>query len=101
MNDYQEAAESTAIYPVARGLEYTALGLAGEAGEYANKIKKVIRDGTYDSDALAGELGDVLWYLAMAAKEIGVPLAVIAQRNLQKLLTRQAAGKLGGSGDDR
>lgn len=103
MNDYQEAARKTAIYPRARGLEYTALGLAGEAGEYANKVKKVLRDGpaAYNAMQLEDELGDNLWYLSQCAEEIGTTLDVIAQRNLAKLRARKAAGKLGGSGDDR
>lgn len=101
LNDYQDIAQSTAVYPNARGLEYVALGLAGEAGEFANKVKKVIRDGTYDQAALADELGDVLWYLAMAAYEIDVSLSWIAQRNVTKLAERKRAGTLKGSGDNR
>ena len=103
MNNYQEAARKTAIYPRARGLEYTALGLAGEAGEYANKVKKVMRDGAaaYNVMKFEDELGDVLWYLSQCAEEIGTTLDVIAQRNLAKLAVRHVAGKLGGSGDDR
>lgn len=103
LNAYQEIAKTTAIYPAERGLEYTALGLAGEAGEYANKISKVIRDGAdaYDPWTLAGELGDVLWFLSQCAEEIGIPLSMIAQLNLQKLADRKNRNVLKGSGDTR
>lgn len=103
MNEYQRASAETAVYPVSKGLEYTALGLAGEAGEYANKVKKVLRDGSaaYDLEAFADELGDVLWYVAMAAHENDFTLNNIAKRNLNKLEHRRLAGTLGGSGDNR
>lgn len=103
LNDYQEAARKTAVYPKQKGLEYTALGLAGEAGEYANKIKKVLRDGhtAYDVETFAAELGDVLWYLSQCAEELGVYLDAIALKNLSKLGARKDAGTLKGQGDDR
>ena len=103
MNDYQEAARKTAIYPASKALEYTALGLAGEAGEYANKVKKVLRDGmqAYDVEAFAAELGDVLWYVSQCAEELGVYLDAIALHNLKKLSDRKEADTLSGKGDDR
>jgi len=103
INEYQARAGDTAIYPKERGLEYTALGLAGEAGEYANKVKKVIRDGAdaYDRQAFAAELGDVLWYVAMAAEELGYGMEYIARINLEKLAERQAGDKIQGAGDYR
>lgn len=103
MNEYQRRAAYTAIYPNDLGLPYTALGLAGEAGEFANKVKKIIRDGETPIDwlALADELGDVLWYVAMAGEEMGYSLEEIGLRNLDKLQRRQEQGKLGGSGDQR
>jgi NTP pyrophosphatase (non-canonical NTP hydrolase) len=98
---FQEECLKTAIYPKKQGLAYTALGLASEAGEYAGKIKKGIRDGTFDDKAAAAELGDVLWYVATAAHELGYDLEEIARMNVEKLKSRQNRGKLGGSGDNR
>jgi len=105
-NQYQELARSTAIYPAEYGLVYTALGLAGESGEVAEKVKKLIRDDFFSKsgnfeDAVASELGDVLWYLANLASEIGMTLEEIAILNTQKLQDRKARGVLKGSGDDR
>lgn len=105
-SEYQNAAQNTAIYPGAGtgedyALAYVALGLAGEAGEFANKIKKLLRDGTFDAEDLAAELGDVLWYLAQAATELGTSLGLIARDNAAKLSDRQERGVIGGSGDSR
>lgn len=101
LNEYQNAAMTTAVYPEDQGLTYTILGLASEAGELAGKLKKQIRDGEGHYEAMKAELGDVLWYVAMAAEELGVGLEEIANRNLEKLASRANRGKLGGSGDDR
>lgn len=98
---YQDFTDITAVYPEDKGLEYVALGLASEAGEFAGKIKKLIRDGTYNKDDLIAELGDVLWYVARAAEEIGVLLSDVARENVDKLEDRLARGKLKGSGDNR
>ena len=98
---YQYHAAQTAVFPKKVALEYTALGLASESGEYAGKIKKKIRDGVFDDLAAADELGDCLWYLAMAAEALGYSLSEIADRNLKKLQSRQERGKLSGSGDNR
>lgn len=98
---YQDFTDETAIYPPEKGLEYTALGLASEAGEFAGKVKKAIRDGNYNSDAMAAELGDVLWYLARAAVELDISLSDIARDNVDKLKSRMKRNKIGGSGDDR
>lgn len=107
LNDYQAAALQTAIYPN-QGFDFTypALGLVGEAGEVADKLKKVIRDndGVITNpvrDAVAKELGDVLWYLAVLANELDYDLNTIAEDNLSKLLSRQERGVLSGSGDNR
>lgn len=98
---YQDFTDTTAVYPPEKGLEYTALGLASEAGEFAGKVKKAIRDGSWDLDAMAAELGDVLWYVARAAAELDLHLSDIAQENVEKLKSRMERGKLKGSGDDR
>ena len=102
MNEYQKAAEATAVYPRRKGLEYTAVGLAGEAGEYANKVKKIVRgDESGNAWEMADELGDVLWYVAMAARELNISLEQVASRNLAKLADRKDRDKLKGSGDSR
>ena len=106
LSEYQRLARRTAEYPREAWLVYPALGLAGEAGEVAEHVKKAIRDdGGMVSDerraALAKELGDVLWYLAGLASELGLDLEEIAQGNLEKLLSRQRRGVLSGSGDER
>ena len=82
LNQYQEAARRTAIYTEEAGIHYTVLGLVGEAGEVAEKLKKRMRGGDDKSgtveDSLAGELGDVRWYLANCASELGINLTDIA-----------------------
>ena len=106
-NDYQTAALQTAIYPnQGQNYVYPLLGLCGESGEVADKLKKVIRDGDgvlTDSirDAVAKELGDIAWYLAVLAHELGYTLEEIMQMNLDKLASRQQRGALSGNGDNR
>ena len=100
-DDYQDAAVKTAIYPSTAQITYPAMGLANEAGEVLGKVKKIIRDGTFDREAIADELGDVLWYAAALARDLNVDLSTIAQRNLDKLASRQERGTLKGSGDKR
>ena len=95
------------MYPDAgSNLTYPALGLCGEAGEAAEKVKKAIRDDAGEltperRDALAAELGDVLWYVAQLATEAGLELDEIARSNLEKLLSRRERAVLHGSGDLR
>ncbi len=107
LSDYQERSRATAVYPGAgANLLYPTLGLCGEAGEVAEKIKKMVRDdaGVLSAerrDALAKELGDVLWYVAQLATEAGLDLDAIAAANLDKLLSRRDRDVLQGSGDDR
>jgi len=104
---YERLAGETAIFPKEKALEYLALGLTSEAGEVAGKVKKLIRDGEDKEGfelkkiAISHEIGDVLWYCAMLAKEVGVPLNEIMRDNLAKLYSRKERGTLSGSGDDR
>jgi NTP pyrophosphatase (non-canonical NTP hydrolase) len=103
LNEYQDAALKTALEAATgpSGIVYTALGLNGEAGEYAEKVKKHIRDGSQLGVEAAQELGDLCWYLAVAAWKLGYTLDQVAQMNLEKLASRQQRSLLGGSGDDR
>ncbi len=106
-NDYQTGALRTAIYPnMGSNFVYPVLGLVGEAGEVADKLKKVIRDndGVLTDpvrDAVAKELSDVAWYLAVLAYELDYNLDEIFRMNLEKLASRQERGVLTGSGDNR
>jgi NTP pyrophosphatase (non-canonical NTP hydrolase) len=100
-DDYQAAAKKTAIYPEQYKVIYPALGLAGESGEVAEKVKKWIRDGKLDPEAVKKELGDVLWYVAAVASDLDLSLSDVAQTNVQKLESRQARGTLSGNGDNR
>ncbi len=107
LDDYQTAALRTARDKDARDeFLHLVLGLVGEAGEVAEKVKKLIRDhdsdlALLDRDDLAAELGDVLWYVAVMADFLGLSLDDVAQRNVDKLADRQRRAVLGGSGDDR
>jgi len=104
---YQARACETAIFPKHQAMEYLTLGLTGEAGEIANKVKKFIRDGATKDEYLAKrieigyEIGDVLWYCAVLADELEMNLGHIMEKNLEKLHDRKKRGKLSGSGDNR
>jgi NTP pyrophosphatase (non-canonical NTP hydrolase) len=100
-NFFQEQCKQTAIYPKSEGLLYVTLGLMNECGEFGGHIKKMIRDGHIDDKAAAKELGDVCWYLAMCAEELGYDLSEIADMVIDKLKSRKERGVLGGSGDNR
>jgi NTP pyrophosphatase (non-canonical NTP hydrolase) len=105
---YQSETKATAVYPgqgTIIGILYCGLGL-GEAGEIQGKLKKILRDD--DSvvtderrEALAGEMGDALWYLARLSDELGISLGDVASQNLSKLNSRKERGTLQGSGDNR
>jgi NTP pyrophosphatase (non-canonical NTP hydrolase) len=110
IDEYATMARATAAYPAAATLLYPVLKLAGEAGEVAEKLGKLMRDegwspGTPLSnaqrDALALELGDVLWYVAAVAHDLGLPLDEVAARNVAKLADRHSRGVISGSGDTR
>jgi NTP pyrophosphatase (non-canonical NTP hydrolase) len=106
LDAYQEAARKTAIYEARHKVIYPALGLASEAGEVAGKVKKALRDrgGAFDPEqieALKDELGDVLWYVAVLAADLGLSLETVAADNVAKLASRRERGALGGEGDRR
>lgn len=108
-HEYQIGTSKTALYPgkyTIQGLVYTTLGLAGEAGEIANKVKKILRDddGVMSQETrlkIVDEVGDVCWYLSQLCAELGVSLNTVAESNLEKLSRRQAKGTIQGSGDNR
>lgn len=105
--EYQKFSRKTAIYPNrGKNFIYPTLGLAGEAGEVAEKIEKIIRDkkgriSETEKSEIAKELGDVLWYVANLATELGLHLDEIAKGNLKKLFSRKRRGRIHGSGDNR
>ena len=109
LNEFQGKAIETAVYPgrwAVGGILYTALGLAGEAGEVADKVKKIIRDDEgilldHKAEEIAKELGDVLWYVATLAEELGYQLEEIALANYDKLASRAERNVLTGAGDNR
>ena len=103
---YQKVALTTAIYPREQAIIYPTLGLTGEAGEVANKVKKIIRDGSNFKDEklvseIKAEIGDCLWYIAVLASDFGIKLSDIASANLEKLEKRKEKGTIHGSGDNR
>lgn len=106
VNDYQDFTETTAIYP-GRGTgskneyAYLGLGLTGEAGEVAEKIKKLIRDGEMKRDEVLKELGDVFWYATQLCSAMGVSVEYVLELNMNKLNSRKERGVLQGSGDNR
>ena len=107
LNEYQMRSRETALYPdVGRNLIYPTLGLTGEAGEVADKVKKVLRDkeGVFDDDAKESimlELGDVLWYISQLSSELGFQLDQVATVNLEKLSSRSKRNCISGDGDNR
>lgn len=110
-DDYSTQAMTTDIFSGDRSvgshafLEKT-LGLVGEAGEVAEKVKKILRDkdgqaSDEDKKELAKELGDILWYVNSVGNYLGLSLEEIAEANLNKVLSRKARGQTHGSGDNR
>jgi len=106
-NEYSDKAKEFAVYPtIGHGISYPALGLCGEAGEVAEKVKKLFRDNggmlTNENRAVIIKgLGDVLWYANALAGELGVSLEAVAVANIDKLSSRKERGVLNGSGDNR
>lgn len=106
-NEYQKKSRKTAIYPhKGKNFIYPTLGLVGESGEVAEKIKKILRDKNgivekEDREEIKKELGDVLWYLAQISTELKIKLDDVAKTNLEKLFSRLKRGKIKGSGDNR
>ena len=103
---YQKVAKTTAIYPREQAIIYPTVGLTGEAGEVANKVKKIIRDGSDSKDErlvseIKSEIGDCLWYIAVLASDFDIKLSDIASTNLEKLANRKKNGTIHGSGDNR
>lgn len=106
LNTYQMEALKTAIYPQDYAILYPTLGLAGESGEVAEKVKKLIRDDNFNishekKEELKKELGDVLWYIATLSADLGLTLQEVAETNIAKLKSRQERNVLSGSGDNR
>jgi len=109
--EYQKLSRRTASYPNIGKKEedkflYPVLGLLGESGEVAEKIKKLFRDeeGVLNQErkeSVKKELGDVLWYLTQIATELNLDLEDIAKENIDKLYSRLERGKLKGEGDER
>lgn len=112
-NDYQAQIAAFDLFtkeglPSASDLGFInkVLGLVGEAGEVAEKFKKLIRDKDgviteADKDEIIKELGDVMWYLATIARYLDVELEQVAAGNLDKIASRKARGVQKGSGDNR
>ena len=98
---YQQVAKQTAIYPREQAIIYPTLGLTGEAGEVANKVKKILRDGDFDRKAIADEIGDCLWYIAALCRDLNVNMNDVARANISKLQDRKKRGVISGSGDNR
>ena len=106
INEYQLKALETAIYSEDCKIIYPALGLTGEAGEVSDKVKKVIRDNdrVFSSEKkleIAKELGDVQWYIATMAHDLGYSLEEICQMNIDKLQSRKERHCINGNGDNR
>jgi len=105
--EYQIESRKTAIYPdIGKNLYYPTLGLCGESGEVAEKIKKIFRDANSlitqeKREEIKKELGDVLWYLSNLSSELELSLDDVAMTNIHKLKERQRNNKLHGNGDNR
>lgn len=105
-SNYQKWSKSTAIYKPEGAIAYLTLGLVGEAGEVANKVKKVLRDNNGEmtpeiTEKIGDEIGDTMWYVVRLLDELGLDIREILQKNHDKLEDRKARNKIQGSGDNR
>jgi NTP pyrophosphatase (non-canonical NTP hydrolase) len=106
-NEYQKETRKAAMYPgMGNNYSFPTIGLAGETGEVAEKIKKIIRDkgGVVDDQSrneVKKELGDVLWYLTQLATELNIELDDVVTCNLEKIESRKERGAIHGEGDNR
>lgn len=106
-DEYQKQCKKTAVYPnIGKNFTYPTIGLMGEAGEVANKIKKLIRDDNSKitkekKDEIMYELGDMMWYIAQLSTELGIKLSDVTKKNIEKLTYRVKENKIHGSGDHR
>jgi NTP pyrophosphatase (non-canonical NTP hydrolase) len=106
-DEYQQNSKQTAVYsPGINALYYLGLGVTGEAGEIAEKLKKLLRnhDGVLTDEMkedLKKEIGDVLWYLSQLSGELGYSFSDVAQSNIDKLQDRKHRGVLKSQGDNR
>ena len=110
-DEYQERAKKYDLSEVSTDLKSVGfiekvLGLVGEAGETADKIKKILRDkdgvvSDDDRDLIVKELGDTLWYIASIARYLEVPMSEVAEVNLSKLESRYQRNQIHGEGDRR
>lgn len=101
---YQDEARKTSFCPAEYKIIYATVGLTGEAGELANKVKKIMRGDANRAallEEIKSDMGDVLWYLSALADDLDVTLADIAEMNIKKLRDRQQRDRLRGSGDER
>lgn len=103
LEQYSDMTRRTAQYPIGMELPYLVLGLTGEAGEVANKVKKIIRgDARNEPDKeIAKELGDVYWYLDRLCHYLGTSPEQVMRGNMDKLLDRLERDVIMGSGDSR
>lgn len=108
LDEYQKEALVTAVFKEDKfqDLAHWVFGITGEAGEIAEKIKKIVRDKDgkltdKDKEEIIKEIGDVLWYLAVLSEHLDIKFNEVARRNITKLRSRQSRGKIGGSGDNR
>jgi len=101
-DEYNVFVKSMKVYPEKHAIYYPALGLAGEAGEIAEKVKKYLRgDGELDKEALLKELGDPLWYIVSLADDLGYSLQDVIDKSVDKLSSRLKRGTVKGDGDNR